>query len=236
MLAWARELAEGGRTAIGYPVEYGGEGAVGRSIAAFETLAFGDLSLLVKCGVQFGLFGGAVLHLGTRRHHERYLAAIARMELRRLLRDDRDRPRLERAGLGTTATYDADAGEFVVHTPDAAARKDYIGNAARDGGMAAVFAQLVVGGEPRGVHALLVPLRDERGDVLPGVTIERLRRQARPRRRRQRPDRVRPRARPAHGAARPLRPGRARRRRTRARSRTRRSASSRCSARSSRAA
>jgi acyl-CoA oxidase len=66
VLAWAKELADAGGTAIGYPVAYGGEGEVGRSIAAFETLAFGDLSLLVKCGVQFGLFGGAVLHLGTR--------------------------------------------------------------------------------------------------------------------------------------------------------------------------
>ena len=41
----------------------------------------GDLSLLVKAGVQWGLFGGAVLHLGTERHHERYLHDI--IELRR---------------------------------------------------------------------------------------------------------------------------------------------------------
>jgi acyl-CoA oxidase len=38
--------------------------------------------------------------------------------------------------------------------------------------MAAVFAQLIVGGEPRGVHALLVPLRDEDGSVLPNIRIE----------------------------------------------------------------
>src|SRR3954452_20226851 len=55
VLAWAKELADDGQTATGFPVEYGGEGAVGRSIAAFETMAFGDLSLLVKIGVQFGL-------------------------------------------------------------------------------------------------------------------------------------------------------------------------------------
>jgi len=59
-----------------------------------------------------------------------------------------------------------------VHTPDDDARKDYIGNAARDGRMATVFAQLVVGGEPRGVHGLLVPLRAADGTVLPGVRIE----------------------------------------------------------------
>src|SRR3546814_781993 len=67
-------MAETGQTGIGFPKEYGGGGDVGASIAAFETLAFGDLSVLVKAGVQFGLFGGAILHLGTEQHHEAYLA------------------------------------------------------------------------------------------------------------------------------------------------------------------
>src|SRR3954467_12222978 len=74
--------------------------------------------------------------------------------------------------LRTTATYDPETQEFVVHTPDDDARKDYIGNAARDGRITAVFAQLVVGGESRGVHAPVVPLRDEDGTVLPGIRIE----------------------------------------------------------------
>ena len=54
-----------------FPKEYGGGGDIGASVTAFETLAFGDLSLLVKAGVQLGLFGGAILHLGTEQHHER---------------------------------------------------------------------------------------------------------------------------------------------------------------------
>jgi acyl-CoA oxidase len=74
--------------------------------------------------------------------------------------------------LGTTATYDADAGEFVITTPDQASRKDYIGNAARHADMAVVFAQLEIGGESEGVHAFVVPIRDARGNPLPGVTIE----------------------------------------------------------------
>lgn len=36
--------------------------------------------------------------------------------------------------------------------------------------MAAVFAQLVTGGETQGVHCFLVPIRDEAGNDLPGVT------------------------------------------------------------------
>jgi acyl-CoA oxidase len=172
VLDWARELADAGQTARGFPVEYGGEGQVGGSVAGFETLAFGDLSLLVKCGVQFGLFGGAVLHLGTARHHQKYLADIAALRLPGCFAMTETGHGSNVQQLETTATYDQDTGEFVISTPHDGARKDYIGNAARDGRMAAVFAQLVVGGEERGVHALLVPLRDEEGNVLPGIRIE----------------------------------------------------------------
>ena len=169
---WAEELAMSGGTAMGYPAEFGGLGDVRGSIAGFETLAFGDLSLLVKCGVQFGLFGGAVLHLGTMRHHERHLTAIARFELPGCFAMSESDHGSNVQALQTTATYDAATEEFVVHTPTPGARKDYIGNAARDGRLAVVFAQLVSGGEPRGVHALLVPLRDAGGELLPGVSIE----------------------------------------------------------------
>jgi acyl-CoA oxidase len=171
VLAWIRELAGEGDPATGFPEAYGGQDAVARSVAGFETLAFGDLSLLVKCGVQFGLFGGAVLHLGTERHHDRYLRDIVTVDLPGCFAMTETGHGSNVQALGTTATYEAETGEFVVHTPDLDARKDYIGNAARDGRLAAVFAQLIVGGENRGVHALLVPLRDERG-VLPGVEIE----------------------------------------------------------------
>jgi acyl-CoA oxidase len=135
-------------------------------------MAFGDLSLLVKIGVQFGLFGGAVLHLGTEKHHERYLRAITSLELAGCFAMTETGHGSNVQALETTATYDPETQEFVVDTPTEDARKDYIGNAARHGRMAAVFAQLVVGGEERGVHALLVPIRDEQGEPMPGVRIE----------------------------------------------------------------
>jgi acyl-CoA oxidase len=172
VLAWATELAEAGDTALGFPSRYGGRDDVAGSIAGFETLAFGDLSLVVKCGVQFGLFGGAVLHLGTEKHHEAHLADIAALRLPGCFAMTETAHGSNVQALGTTATYDAGAAEFIITTPADGARKDYIGNAARDGRMAAVFAQLIVGGEERGVHALLVPLRDADGAVLPGIRIE----------------------------------------------------------------
>ena len=141
-------------------------------MTAFETLAMGDLSLLVKCGVQFGLFGGAILHLGTEAHHERYLRDVASLDLPGCFAMTETGHGSNVQALETTATYDAAREELVIHTPHEDARKDYIGNAARDGRMAVVFAQLIAGGSERGVHAVLVPIRDEDGDPLPGVRIE----------------------------------------------------------------
>src|SRR3954452_19889232 len=172
VLAWVRELSSQGDTAMGYPKAYGGKGSPGRSVTSFETLAMGDLSLLVKCGVQFGLFGGAILHLGTARHHEAYLQDVATMDLPGCFAMTETGHGSNVQALETTATYDPASEEFVIHTPHEDARKDYIGNAARDGRMAAVFAQLEVGGEGRGVHCLLVPIRDGAGNPLPGVRIE----------------------------------------------------------------
>ena len=97
--------------------------------------------------MQFGLFGGAVLHLGTERHHERYLADIATLELPGCFAMTEDGHGSDVQHLRTTATYDAEADEFVIDTPDDDAHKMWIGNAARDGRMAAVFAQLIVGGD-----------------------------------------------------------------------------------------
>jgi acyl-CoA oxidase len=172
VMDWAQALAAEGVTAPGFPPEYGGEGDFGANVAGFETIAFGDLSLLVKFGVQFGLFGGAVQQLGTRVHHERYLRDIATLALPGAFAMSEAGHGSDVQNLLTTATYDPATQEFVIDTPVDEAHKDYIGNAARDGRMAAVFAQLIVGGESHGVHALLVPIRDEAGDVMPGVRIE----------------------------------------------------------------
>jgi acyl-CoA oxidase len=81
VLAQARALADGPGTRLGFPSEYGGGDDIGAYIAAFTTLGMGDLSLLVKAGVQWGLFGGAIHHLGTRRHHDAYLRDVMSLDL-----------------------------------------------------------------------------------------------------------------------------------------------------------
>ncbi|MCR1783537.1 acyl-CoA dehydrogenase family protein [Nocardioides carbamazepini] len=166
------EIAGTGAAAMGFPKEYGGGGDIGASIAAFESLAYGDLSVLVKVGVQFGLFGGAILQLGTQRHHDAYLADVVSGRLLGCFAMTETGHGSNVQALGTVATYDPDTSEFVVTTPSEQAGKDYIGNAAKHARVAVVFAQLEVAGERHGVHALVVPLRDESGATLPGVRIE----------------------------------------------------------------
>jgi acyl-CoA oxidase len=165
------KLADTGQTAYGMPKEYGGAGDFGASIAAFETSAFGDLSVLVKLGVQFGLFGGAVQLLGTERHHRKYMADIASGKLLGAFAMTETGHGSNVQALGTTATYDHEAAEFVLRTPDEESRKDYIGNAAAHGRMAVVFAQLYVDGTCHGVHGFIAPLRDDKGKVVDGVRI-----------------------------------------------------------------
>ncbi|MDT7601841.1 MAG: acyl-CoA oxidase [Pseudonocardiales bacterium] len=167
----ARELAASGHTALGFTSEHGGEDDIGGSVNSISMLAYADLSLMVKAGVQWGLFGGAVQALGTDVHHRRYLPAIISFELPGCFAMTETGHGSNVAAVETTATYDVAAGEFVVHSPTPSARKDYIGNAARDGRLAVVFAQLITPAGGHGVHALLVPIRDAHGLPCPGVTI-----------------------------------------------------------------
>ncbi len=165
------EMAATGQTGMGFPERYGGGGDIGASLAAFETLAFGDLSVLVKVGVQFGLAGGAILQLGTERHHAAYLPDLITGKLMGCFAMTETGHGSNVQALGTVATYDTEAGEFVITTSEPDANKDYIGNAAAHGELAVVFAQLDVAGERHGVHAFLVPIRRE-GEPAPGVRIE----------------------------------------------------------------
>ncbi|GCD89753.1 acyl-CoA dehydrogenase [Nocardioides sp. LS1] len=165
------EMASTGQTGMGFPEEYGGGGDIGASVAAFETLALGDLSVLVKVGVQFGLFGGAILQLGTQEHHDAYLARLVTGELMGCFAMTESGHGSNVQALGTVATYDVATEEFVITTHGEQSRKDYIGNAAKHAELAVVFAQLEVGGEGRGVHAFVVPIR-EKGKPCQGVRIE----------------------------------------------------------------
>lgn len=171
ILAQVKELSKQGVSAYSFPKKYGGLEKKGDHISVFEMLAFSDLSLTIKFGVQFGLFGGAVYMLGTESHHSKYVEALCKSELLGCFAMTETGHGSNVKGLETTATYDSTSQEFIIHSPNADSGKEYIGNAMHST-MAAVFAQLIVDGENHGVHALLVPIRNNNGDVMPGVTVK----------------------------------------------------------------
>jgi len=153
-----------------FPSGLGGSDDHGGNIAGFEELVVADPSLQIKAGVQWGLFGSAVMHLGTAEHHTKWLPGIMNLEIPGCFAMTETGHGSDVASIATTATYDPDTEEFVIHTPFRAAWKDYIGNAATDGLGAVVFAQLITRGVNHGVHAFYVDLRDpQTKEFLPGI-------------------------------------------------------------------
>jgi len=143
-----------------------------RIFAAHELAAIIDPAMTTKMTVQFNLFGGTVLKLGTERHHKELLEGIDNLQ-------DVGCFGLTELGYGnnavemeTTATYDEGSQEFVVHTPHPLAQKYWITNGAVHAKHVVVMAQLIVKGKNEGIHALLVRMRDDSMATMPGVTIE----------------------------------------------------------------
>jgi acyl-CoA oxidase len=163
-----KRLADSGAVHLAFPSIVGGGENPGGNIASFEQIVLADPSLQIKSGVQWGLFGAAVMHLGTEVHHRKWLPGIMSLEIPGAFAMTETGHGSDVASIATTATYDLDTDEFVIHTPHRGAWKDYIGNAAEHGRAAVVFAQLIVEGENHGVHAIYVPLRDDNG-FLPGI-------------------------------------------------------------------
>ena len=171
VLELTKILAEQGLGAMGFDEKYGGKNQIGDYMAVFEILAMHDLSLTVKFGVQFGLFGGAIHGLGTEKHHKKYIEALGNAELLGCFAMTETGHGSNVKDLETTASYLPETGEIEIHSPTYSAGKEYIGNALH-GSLAVVFAQLFVKGENQGIHAILVPYRDEKGNTLAGVTVK----------------------------------------------------------------
>ena len=163
-----------------FSAAHGGTGEIGATLTGMEMVGHADLGVMVKSGVQWGLFGGAVEALGSERHMN-LVPQIINLDLLGCFAMTERGHGSDVQNLETTATYDPETDEFIVHSPSPSAQKTYIGNAARHGRMAAVFAQLHTPGsatdanhdpaESHGVHCVLVPIRDEDGNPMPGVTI-----------------------------------------------------------------
>merc|ERR1719480_636824 len=140
-------------------------------IFAAHELAVIDPAMGTKMTVQFNLFGGTVLKLGTERPHY-LLPGIDKLE-------DVGCFGLTELGYGnnavemeTTATYDPKTDELIVNTPTPLAQKYWITNGACHAKHIVVFAQLWVEGKNEGIHGVLVRCRGDNLEAVPGVLVE----------------------------------------------------------------
>lgn len=75
-------------------------------------------------------------------------------------------------GLETTATYDVEAGEWVLHSPTLSSTKWWPGGLGKTANHVICMARLVSRGVERGPHAFVVRIRDARTHApLPGVAV-----------------------------------------------------------------
>ncbi|MFK7812226.1 MAG: acyl-CoA dehydrogenase [Maribacter sp.] len=171
VLNQVKHLADKGYGALAYPEAYGGTEDMEGYAYMFENMMYVDGSLTIKFGVQFGLFGGSIQKLGTQKHHDKYLQKTGEAKLLGCFAMTETGHGSNVRGVKTTATYDKASDQIIIHTPGKNDNKEYIGNALHSK-MASVFAQLIVDGKNEGVHAILVPVRNEKHELLPGVIIE----------------------------------------------------------------
>ena len=172
ILKWCQHLAQQGYGAMAYPKEYGGSDDMKSYFTIMETLSYHDLSMVIKFGVQFGLWGMSVMFLGTKKHHDTYLKKIGSLEYPGCFAMTETSHGSNVKGIETTATYDHKSQTFTIHTPHPSAGKEYIGNAALHGRFATVFAKLIIDDTDYGVNAFIVELRNETGELCQGITIE----------------------------------------------------------------
>lgn len=143
-----------------------------------EAVGSVDMSLGIKLGVQYSLWGGSVINLGTKKHRDKYFDGIDNLDYLGCFAMTELHHGSNVQGLQTTATFDPIKDEFIINTPNDGAIKWWIGNAAVHGKFATVFAKLLLPTHDTnevsdmGVHAFIVPIRDlKMHEVLPGIEI-----------------------------------------------------------------
>lgn len=164
---WCRWIADNDLSRFGLPPKMGGDPL--KFLTLGYELGLIDFSLMMRYGLQFGFVMRAISRLGSVEQlnwldgiaDTRSSACFAMTEV--------DHGSNVRA-LQTTATYRPECEDFLLHTPEVGAEKDWVTNLSR-ATHALVFARLATQERDHGVHAFWVELRKASGELREGVIL-----------------------------------------------------------------
>ena len=127
-------------------------------------------SVATKLGAHYGLYTKTLEKLGTEKHHKYAERAMRLHDLGCFgLTELGHGSNVQ--GILTTATYSHKDRSFILHTPHELGMKYWIGNLAKTCNYGVMFAKLIVADQDEGVHAFLVQIRDDKGNLMPGVQV-----------------------------------------------------------------
>lgn len=139
-------------------------------ISIMNTLHAYDMSLAIKTGVNFGLFGAGLLRLGTLNQVKDYVEQLNQGKIFGCLAITEVGHGSNLKMLETTATWDSQTNSFTINSPTETSLKCWIGNAFCHATHAIVFAQLIFEGQNKGLHPFLVQIRNGK-EIVFGIHI-----------------------------------------------------------------
>ncbi|PPR83977.1 hypothetical protein GOBAR_AA36742 [Gossypium barbadense] len=122
--------------------------------------------------LHWGMFIPAIKGQGTEEQHEKWLPMAYKMQIIGCYAQTELGHGSNVQGLETTATFDPQTDEFVIHSPTLTSSKWWPGGLGKVSTHAVVYARLITGAQDHGVHGFIVQLRSlDDHSPLPGITV-----------------------------------------------------------------
>ncbi|CAI0413141.1 unnamed protein product [Linum tenue] len=122
--------------------------------------------------LHWGMFVPAIKGQGTDEQQQKWLPLAHRMQIIGCYAQTELGHGSNVQGLETTATFDPQTDEFVIHSPTLTSSKWWPGGLGKVSTHAVVYARLITDGQEHGVHGFIVQLRSLDDHMpLPGITI-----------------------------------------------------------------
>jgi acyl-CoA oxidase len=139
-------------------------------VSTLNVMALLDAGAATKVGVHFGLYTKTLLSLGTEKHQDWVKRAFKLEDYGCFMLTEMGHGSNVQ-GITTVAVYNPETQEFILNSPVKTAMKFWIGNLAQTANMGVAFANMIVDGHNHGVHGFLIKIRDDDGNILPGLTV-----------------------------------------------------------------